>query len=187
MVKIGFICEGETEKIIVQSESFHTFLLENNLELVNAIDATGNGNLLPKNIQPFIEILEDDGAELIFIVTDLDTDKCITKTKERINAPEDIVVIISIHQIEAWFLADSKTLSSIFKSNFIFTNPETEIYPREKLKEIFLEKTGRGIGESKPALAKRMIRQGFSVLNAAQHVNCNAAKYFVNALIKSKE
>ena len=88
MVKIGFICEGETEKIIVESENFQQFLLQNNFEFVNAIDATGNGNLLPKNIQPFIKILKDDGAEIIFILTDLDIDKCITNTKERINAPD---------------------------------------------------------------------------------------------------
>lgn len=186
MVKIGFICEGETEKIIVDSESFREVLLENNLKLLNAIDATGNGNLLPQNIQPFIEILKDEGAELIFILTDLDTDKCITKTKERINAPDGIVVIISVQQIEAWFLADSITLSSIFKSHYVFDNPEKEIYPREKLKEIFIEKTGRGIMDSKPRFAKWIIKQGFSVSNAAQHVECNSAKYFINALVKIK-
>lgn len=186
MVKIGFICEGETEKIIVESENFQQFLLQNNFEFVNAIDATGNGNLLPKNIQPFIKILKDDGAEIIFILTDLDIDKCITNTKERINAPDDITVIISVHQIEAWFLADSITLSSLFKSNYIFNHPEKENYPREKLKEIFIDKTGRGIGESKPGFAKRIIKQGFSLLNAAQHPDCNSATYFVEK-IKSKK
>ncbi len=182
MVKIGFICEGETEKIIVESENFQILLQENNLQLVNAIDASGNGNLLPKNIQPFIKILKDDGAEKIFILTDLDVDKCISKTKKRVNAPEGIVVIISVKQIEAWFLADSKMLSSIFKRNYAFENPEKETYPREKLKEIFLEKTGRGIGDNKPIFAKRMIRQGFSVLSATQHINCNSAKYFLEKL-----
>lgn len=186
MVKIGFICEGETEKIIIESANFQTFLVENELAFVNAIDAAGNGNLLPKNIEPFIEILKDEGAAIIFILTDLDTDKCITKTKERINAADDIAVIISIQQIEAWFLADSVTLSSIFKSKYFFEYPEKEIQPREKLKEIFIEKTGRGIGESKPGFAKQIIKQGFSILNAAQHVNCNSAKYLVNALLKIK-
>ena len=186
MVKIGFICEGETEKLIIESENFQTYLHKNNLALVNAIDATGNGNLLPKNIQPFIEILKDDGAEIIFILTDLDRDKCITKTKERINAPEDIVVIISVQQIEAWFLADSNTLSAIFKCRYVYDNPEKEIYPGKKLKEIFIEKTGRGNMESKPRFAKWMIKQGFSILSAAQHSNCNSAKYFINAFVKIK-
>ena len=142
--------------------------------------------MLPKNIQPFIEILKDDGAELIFILTDLDTDKCITKTKERINAPYGIVVIISVQQIEAWFLADSITLSSIFKSKYLFKFPEKENYPREKLKEIFIKKTGRGIMDSKPRFAKWMIKNGFSVINAAQHLNCKSAKYFIDGLLKIK-
>ena len=186
MVKIGFICEGETEKIIIESENFRQFLLENNLELVNALDATGNGNLLPKNILPFIAILKDDGAEKIFILTDLDTDKYITKTKERINAPDDIVVIISVQQIEAWFLADSFTLSSIFKSDYVFDYPEKEIYPREKLREIFIEKTGRGIMESKPSFAKWIIKEGFSVLYATEHYCCDSVKYFIEKLISLK-
>ncbi len=186
MVNIGFICEGETEKIIVESENFRQFLLKNNLKLVNAIDATGNGNLLPKNILPFIKNLKDDGAEKIFVLTDLDNDKCITKTKERINAPNDVAVIISIKQIEAWFLADSNTLSAIFKSRFVFEHPEKEMCPREKLKEIFIEKTGRGIGDNKPIFAKRMVKQGFSVLNAAQHVGCNSAQYFIQKVRSSK-
>ena len=46
MVKVGFICEGATEKIIVESVNFKNFLKENNLEFIRAIDANGNGNLL---------------------------------------------------------------------------------------------------------------------------------------------
>jgi hypothetical protein len=182
MVKVGFICEGETEKIIVNSTDFKNILASNNLQLVKAIDATGNGNLLPKNITPFIESLKDDGAEKIFILTDLDKDVCITKTKERINAPETVVVIISIKQIEAWFLADSFTLSKVFGKEYKFDFPENENYPREKLKEIFITKTGRGIGDSKPKFAKRFLNEGFSILNAAVHPNCNSAKYLLNKL-----
>jgi hypothetical protein len=69
MVRIGFICEGETEKIIVESEGFRKGLLDLNLEFVKAIDATGNGNLLPKNIAAFIHNLEREGAEKVLILT----------------------------------------------------------------------------------------------------------------------
>jgi hypothetical protein len=182
MVKVGFICEGETEKIIVDSTDFKNILALHNLQLVNAIDATGNGNLLPKNITPFIELLKDDGAEKIFILTDLDEDVCITKTKERIHAPETVVVIISVKQIEAWFLADSATLSKVFGKEYQFDFPEKENYPREKLREIFIAETGRGIGDSKPRFAKRFLNEGFSILNAANHPNCNSAKYLLNKL-----
>lgn len=185
MVKVGFICEGETEKIIVDSVDFKSILALNNLQLVKSIDATGNGNLLPKHIIPFIESLKDDGAEKIFILTDLDEDVCITKTKERINAPENVVVIISVKQIEAWFLADSITLSKIFKKEYQFDFPENENNPREKLREVFVAETGRGIGSSKPGFAKRFLKEGFSVSNAVNHPNCNSAKYLLSKLEKS--
>ncbi len=185
MVKVGFICEGETEKIIVDSAAFKSILADHNFQLVNAIDATGNGNLLPKNIIPFIESLKDDGAEKIFILTDLDEDVCITRTKERINAPETVIVIISVKQIEAWFLADSITLSIVFAKEFQYHFPEIENTPREKLREIFMNETGRGIGDSKPRFAKWIIREGFSVSNAANHPNCNSAKYLMNKLSSS--
>jgi hypothetical protein len=185
MVKLGFICEGETEKIIIESFTFSEFLLANNFELVKAFDATGNGNLLPENISPMINNLREEGAEKIFVITDLDEDVCITKTKERINAPEGIIVIVSVKKIEAWFLADSSTLSSIFKGNFLFENPENESDPRKVLKDLFIEKTVRGIGESKPRFATKMINNGFSVINSATHPNCSSAKYFIQRLLSS--
>ncbi len=183
MVKVGFICEGETEKIFIDSLNFKYILTANNLQLVNAIDASGNGNLQPKNIKPFIASLKDDGAEKFFILTDLDEDVCITKTKERIYAPEDVVVIIAVKQIEAWFLADSITLSNIFQKEFLFNYPENENNPFEKLKEIFVTHTNRGIGTSKPRFAKRMINEGFNILNAAMHTKCDSSKYLINKLI----
>ncbi len=185
MVKIGFICEGETEKIIIESTVFRKLLIDNNFEFIKAFDATGNGNLLPENIAPMISNLLDEGADKIFVITDLDTDACITKTKERINAPAGIIVIVSIKKIEAWFLADSSTLSSIFKENFSFSNPEVELDPREVLKRLFIEKTERGVGDSKPRFATRMINNGFSLVNAAAHPNCNSAKYFIEKLYSS--
>ena len=183
MVKVGFICEGDTEKIIIESDSFKIFLKENNLQFVKALDATGNGNLLPKNITPFINNLLEEGVEKIFILTDLDEDRCITKTKERISAPSNIIVIIAVKKIESWFLADSNTLSLIFKENFSVENFENELDPRQVLKELFLKKTNRGIGDSKPLFAKRMINNGFSIPNAALHPNCLSAQYFISKLL----
>lgn len=185
MVKVGFICEGDTEKILVESASFKSILKDNNLEFVKAFDATGNGNLLPENITPMINNLFEEGVQKIFIITDLDEDACITKTKARINAPEETVVIVAVKKIEAWFLADTKTLSSLFKENFSFLHPQTETDPRQVLKDLFIQKTGRGIGDSKPKFAFKMVNNGFSLLNAAQHPSCHSAKYFVQKLTQA--
>lgn len=180
--KSWFICEGDTEKIIIESPVFRSFLKDNQLEFLKAFDATGNGNLLPENIKPMINNLLEEGAEKIFVLTDLDNDACITKTKLRINAPESLIVIVAIQLIESWFLADNKTMSAIFNENFSFTYPESAISPRQILKDLFIKKTGRGIGDSKPKFAIKMINNGFSILNAAAHPNCSSATYFIDKL-----
>lgn len=187
VVRIGFICEGETEKIIVESDKFRKGLSELNLEFVKAIDATGNGNLLPQHIPAFIRNLEKEGAEKILILTDLDKDKCITLTKERIAPEQKQTIIIATRQIEAWFLADSTTLSAIFHSNFHFPHPENEDSPRDTLQNLLIKHTGRGMGPSKPKFAKKMIDSGFDVFQAARHENCSSARYFLDKLKKMGE
>ena len=79
-------------------------------------------------------------------------------------------------------MADSNTLSKVFGKEYQFDFPENENNPREKLREIFIRETGRGIGDSKPRFAKRFLKEGFSVSNAANHPNCNSAKYFLSRL-----
>lgn len=183
MVKLGFICEGETEKIIVESSRFKEILAENNCTLIKAFDATGNGNLLPKNIVPMINNLVDEGAEKIIIITDLDEDECITKTKARIDAPKEIITVVAVKQVEAWFLADNNTLSTLLNEDgFIFDQPEEEPIPRDTIQQLFLQKTLNGIGGSKPRFARKMINNGFSIKNAAAHPNCPSARYFIAKL-----
>ena len=163
MVKVGFICEGETEKIIVESDNFKQFLLQNNCILLKAIDATGNGNLLPKNITPFINILNEEAVDKIFILTDLDLDECITNTKLRIDVPKEIITIIAVKAIEAWFLSDSQLLSKMFGKPFEYEYPENDALPFETLRQLFVENTSRGIGNSKAKFARRFISEGFQL------------------------
>ena len=73
MVKIGFICEGVTEQILLQSDSFKQFLQSINLESVLVIDAKGAGNLLPHNISGYVARLEKEEAEQILILQILTT------------------------------------------------------------------------------------------------------------------
>jgi len=171
MVKVGFVCEGDTERILIESPSFKQFLNLIRVEFIMAVNATGNGNLLPKNIHAYTQILLDNGAEEIIILTDLDEDKCITTTKQRIDSNNNYITIVSVRSIEAWFLADSITLSSLLKEKFIFRFPEEEAQPREVLNQLFLQKTGRGIRLSKPGFAQKMITKGFTITNAAAHDN----------------
>lgn len=187
MKTIGFICEGESDKLLFESEGLKNLLTRFNLQTVLVIDASGNGNFLPKHMSNHLQQMRDLQADFIIVVTDLDDDACITHTKARIN-PENYLsdtmyISISVKAMEAWFLADSKTLTSIFKQKYFYEFPEvTPDNPFDTLKDEFITYTNRGVGNSKVLLTKRMLKNGFSIANAAQHPNCPSAKYFLRQL-----
>lgn len=182
MVKIGFICEGKTERKIIESENFQQYLTNLGIECLKPVlDAKGSGNLLPENLQESLELYKARKAEKIVILTDLDEDACITVTKNRVTSDENPLVMVAVRKIESWFLADSLTLSHLLKEQFSFGNPEYESSPFDTLKNIFIKKQGRGIGV-KDIFTARMIKYGFSIQNAAKHPNCPSATYFLSKL-----
>lgn len=182
MVNVGFICEGDTEVKIVKSDAFQLLLAQLSLRCIFPIeDADGNGNLLPHNILPKRSTLEKAGADTIFILTDLDSDSSIVNTRERIGEYPNQQIIVAVQEAEAWFLADSSTLSMLLRKSIYFDYPEQEVEPFETIRQLFLEETGRGVG-TKPILTRRMLKYGFTIENAAQHPNCSSATYFLTKL-----
>jgi hypothetical protein len=181
VVKIGFICEGDTDKMVLESPDFQAILTKLNLECVRVEDADGNGNLLPQHIEKYRDSLQNFGASKIIILTDLDEYACITFTKERLKALPDEIVIISVKTLESWFLADSQVMSQLIGKDFNFEFPERENNPFEKIRSIFQEHTLRGVG-TKRILTRRVLKYGFSIQNAANHPNCPSAKYFLTKL-----
>lgn len=170
--------------MILESGDFKDLLTELHLNFIpEIINAEGNGNLLPNNIEKHSKILLDKGATKIIILTDLDKDVCITQTKERIYPLENHSVIVSVKQIESWFLADTYAMRSLLKTgNFNNTHPESYSSPYEEIKKIRMDKINQGAG-SKLFLAKIMINQNnFSIKRAAEHPNCTSAKYFIEKL-----
>lgn len=145
MVNVGFICEGYTEWFILESENFRNILQNLDLNMVGVINVEGNGNLLPRNIEKHRKNLMDDGADVILILTDLDEDQCITNTRNRIGEKEDQHIIIAVKQIESWFLADSETMKSIFRGNFLYEYPENAVIPFETIRKIYFDKFLKGI------------------------------------------
>ncbi|WP_338876617.1 hypothetical protein WBJ53_13265 [Spirosoma sp. SC4-14] len=144
-------------------------------------DADGNGNLLPHNLGEKRETLKKAGADAVVILTDLDEDSCITRTRQRIGDFPNQHIIVAIREAEAWFLADSATLSALLGKTAYFEYPEQEPEPFETIRRLFLKETGRGVG-TKPILARRMLKYGFTVEKAAQHPNCPSAHYFLTKL-----
>lgn len=186
MVKIGFIGEGQTEQIFLESDRFKDLLASMKIESLPAINAKSNGNLLPHNISEFIEILENQGAEFIFIITDLDKDACITQTKDRLKARYQDIVVIAVKQIESWFLACSPALQKLLdQPGFTFAFPENEDDPFETINQLLIKYRGRGIGKrtaGKIKLVTRMIDAGFTLPDAAAHDNCPSARYLLKKL-----
>lgn len=189
MKKVGFIVEGASEVVLFTSSMFKDFLNQLNLESVGVFDAMGRSNLINQNnrIENFFKILKDNGAEKVFVISDLETDPCINYHKSRIpNYSTSMVKIVAVKAIEAWLLSDSKNLSTMVKKKYNFPKPEeTKNLPIDTLQEILLNETGRGLGiatNPKPKVMKKFINNGFSLDEAAKHPNCNSVKYFIKKL-----
>jgi hypothetical protein len=190
MVKIGFIVEGDTEKIIFESDSFQSFLKSLNLECVGVFNAGGRGNLQNPNptISSFFEILKDRSATRVFVVADLEDKPCISKAKEDLHIynTETQTNIVAVKAIESWFLADSNALSQVLKSKVIIKEPEvTPGLPFEQINSLCIQHTGRGAGNKK-VFAKKILKHGFLIQHAASHPDCRSAHYFLNKLKEFK-
>lgn len=184
MVKVGFIVEGASEKIVVESEKFRQFLEKNGFKLADpVIDVKGAGNLLPDHIEPFIETLEKAEVEKLYILTDSDG-KDIEEVKNRIRHERITAYFIAVKALEAWFLADTEAMKKFLNTDS-FSGEEfpeqTQSMPWDRFKEIAEEiQAVKGRGTNKVAFAKKMINHwGFSIENAAQHPNCPSAKEVV--------
>ncbi len=189
MVKVGFIVEGNTEKIVINSQEFKSFLKDMNLDIVDpVIDANGNGNLLPQNIEPFIKRLKIASAEKIIVITDADQNN-ISQVKTRILPPDasyDIdLIVVAVKAFEAWFLACEKLMRKVLcLPDFSMQFPEeTQELPFEYIKELTRCNNVRGPG-GKVSFAKKVIKNGFSLREAATHPNCPSAKFFLDNLLQ---
>jgi hypothetical protein len=187
MVKVGFIVEGDTEKLIVESPAFVAWLVANGMSLVTpVVNAKGGGNLLPQNIGPFIATLQRAQAEHIVILTDLENEANPATVRTRIGKQHTNLIFIAVKAIEAWFLADTQALRQWLKIDTVEepTPEQTLGMPWQRLKEIARENNKRGPGDNKLIFARRMIKHyGFTVSNAAQHSNCPSVVEFADGIV----
>lgn len=85
MVKVGFIVEGDCEKIIIESAQFRQFLTACGFELVTpVINAAGGGNLLPRNIQAYLDRFNGLAVDQICVLTDLEDEPSVSVVTQRI-------------------------------------------------------------------------------------------------------
>lgn len=190
MVNIGFIAEGPSDVRLLRSERFGQLLSALGLNIVNIIVPEGKAHfwhpkaelqVLEEKVSSFISRLKDQGVAAIFFLVDQDTEPCFTTVKEKIPFSHQNTVIICKRALEAWYLADEKTMSSLLKTKFTCEKPEEDPDPFETIRELLKNNTGRGAGD-KITLANQVMREGFDIQNAASHAGCGSARYFLQKL-----
>lgn len=185
MVKAGFIVEGASERIVVESARFRALLHSCNYDLVSpVVDAQGGGNLLPHNIQAFLARLDNAGAERIFVLTDLEDEPQVQQVRDRVSHDRIHFVFVAVKALEAWYLADTQAMNVwLGIDDFFEPAPEqTPQKPWERLKQIAAEQSRRGPG-SKVAFARKAVTHwGFDVENSAVHPACQSARELIECL-----
>lgn len=186
--KIGFIVEGGSEKIIIESPQFRAFLNKHGCELVTpVIDAEGGGNLLPQNIEEFISRLEQKQVDAIYVLTDLEDELHIETVRKRVRHTKVTFAFIAVKALEAWYLADTDAMNTwLGTQDFYEPEPEKTVgKPWDRLKEIAAEKGKRGPGQ-KISFAKRITKYWhFAIEHAAKHEACPSAAELISHFEKS--
>ena len=190
MVTVGFVVEGASEKRLVESELFQTWLREEcNLEVVDrVVDVKGNGNMRSRYIEDHVRLLrQETNPDKVVVLADLDPEKCVPCVQARkkiIDPKEDIdLVAIAKKALESWFLADTEAMRRwLGDATFCEVAPETlDGMPWDRLRELG-RKRGSGPG-TKVRFSGKFIREHrFDVRRAAQHTQCPSARYFVERL-----
>jgi len=184
MVKVAFIVEGKVEQIFIDLLHKKGWFRKYNIKKIGpTIDVKGGGNLCPKNMPQFIEQVQTFNPDKIFILTDLECDPCVKKTKKRLGTCDICVIVLAKKAIEAWFLADNKLIENLTNSiNTYFEYPEnTELMPYETFKQLLINTTGIGTG-SKVKFVQKIFQLGFDIERSSTHKNCPSAKYFINKI-----
>lgn len=184
---LGFIVDGPSDKIVLESDSFSAWLDDRCMQRRDPIVVV-RGQMRGDGIGELSKLLRKQGGDIDYVVqlTDLDPDAgvpCISARRAFVESPEVDLVVVAKKAIESWFLADSDAMRKWTKDPTFFENDpeETPGMPWERLKEIGV-RAGRGPG-NKVSFAKRFVRRHrFSIMAAAAHRRCPSAQYFVERL-----
>ncbi len=197
MVTIGFLVEGDSEAILIKSDSFQAYLQSLNLVyntdlVINAksksylYHPTGDFSKLELRVSGWLLTLEDKGAEKIFILLDMDDDDATyTIFKSKVCSRPVDIIIVAKQELEAWYLADTIALRKFLEADIDeIADPENYLEPLDEIKKLRLLHQKRGISDKK-VLTRNMIGNGFSLESAAQHPNCPSARYFRDKLLET--
>jgi hypothetical protein len=187
MVRVGFIVEGDSEKVLIESEGFKRWASEQGLEICQpVINAKGGGNLLPHHIEPMLAQLSQVAPQHIVVLTDLDNAPDVAAVKERITLKHTTLIFVAVKALEAWFLADTQAMCSWLRTpSFTESEPEnTPGMPWDHLGAVAKLLGARGPGPNKVIFARNFCKlHGFQLPRAAMHPSCPSAREFHDALM----
>lgn len=187
MVKVGFIVEGDSEKIMIESPAFRQWAQAQGLEICSpVINAKGGGNLLPQHMGPMLAQLARSEPRHIVVLTDLEDAPDVAAVRRRVTEEHTSLIFVAVKALEAWFLADTEAMRRwLGSADFHEPAPEaTSGMPWDRLKDVAREHSSRGPGVNKVIFAKRFCgTHGFQMAGAAAHEACPSAKAFHDALV----
>lgn len=187
MVKLGFIVEGDSEKIMVESAGFKRWAHAQGLEICSpVINAKGGGNLLPHHMGPMLTQLRRSAPDHIVVLTDLEDALDVAAVKARITDTHTQLIFVAVKALEAWFLADTDAMRSWLKNaDFLEQAPEqTAGMPWDRIREVADELGARGPGPSKVIFARKFCgTHGYQISNSSAHPACPSATSFHDALV----
>lgn len=189
MVKVGFIVEGDSEKVLIESAGFKKWASDQGLEICSpVINAKGGGNLLPHHIRPMLAQIERSQPDHIVILTDLEDATDVEAVKTRITTEHTDLIFIAVKALEAWFLADTDAMRRWLNAPEFFepTPEQTPGMPWDWLKEVAKVRGSRGPGSNKVIFAKKMcgVAMQYELERAAAHPACPSAKAFRDGLLE---
>lgn len=189
MVKVGFIVEGDSEKVLIESAGFKNWASDQGLEICSpVINAKGGGNLLPHHIKPMLAQIERSQPDHIVILTDLEDATDVEAVKARITTEHTDLIFIAVKALEAWFLADTYAMRRWLNApEFFEPTPEQTLgMPWDRLKEVAKAYGSRGPGSNKVLFAKKMcgVALRYELEEAAAHPACPSAKTFRDGLLE---
>jgi len=189
VVRIGFVVEGDCESLLIESPGFRAWAEAQRLIICDpVINARGGGNLCPKQIQSFVNLCQTQAnPDKIVVLTDLECDPCVTKTRERIGTGAVDLVCVARKALESWYLADTEALRQWLGQEIQpISSPELtddSDKPWHYLKKLAKQYQARGPGSNKVLFTRKMLNDyQFSLSRAAAHPDCPSAGYFLEKL-----
>ncbi|MCC6505947.1 MAG: DUF4276 family protein [Aquimonas sp.] len=189
MVKVGFIVEGDSEKVLIESAGFRQWAGNQGLEICGpVINAKGGGNLLPHHLKTMLAQFAISQPDHIVILTDLEDAVDVEAVKTRITTEHTHLIFIAVKALEAWFLADTDAMRRWLNAPEFFepTPEQTPGMPWDRLKEVASAHGSRGPGSNKVIFARKMCGGAlrYELERAAAHPSCPSAKAFRDGLVK---